>query len=83
MKSPLHILHLEDVPNDRARVTSGYPDAAVMRHRELDPSFGFLGKPYSPAILARKVREMLDNGRGNSRHNSHDRTSTAAARLMK
>jgi FixJ family two-component response regulator len=40
--------------------TSGYPDDAVMHDGVLDPSFCFLGKPYSPANLARKVREMLD-----------------------
>jgi signal transduction histidine kinase len=47
-------------PDIEILFTSGYPDDAIMRHGVLDPSFGFLGKPYSPAILARKVREMLD-----------------------
>jgi response regulator RpfG family c-di-GMP phosphodiesterase len=47
-------------PDIEVLFTSGYPNDAIMRHGVLDPSFGFLGKPYSPAILARKVREMLD-----------------------
>ena len=53
-------------PDIEVLFTSGYPDDAIMRHGVLDPSFGFLGKPYSPVVLARKVREMLDTGRGKS-----------------
>jgi len=54
-------------PDIEVLFTSGYPDDAVMRHGVLDPSFGFLGKPYSPAVLARKVREMLDKEQRESR----------------
>jgi CheY-like chemotaxis protein len=39
---------------------SGYADRAVTEHRVLDPATPFLQKPFTPAALARKVREVLD-----------------------
>jgi signal transduction histidine kinase/ActR/RegA family two-component response regulator len=39
---------------------SGYADHAIVRHGTLDPDTSFLQKPFSPAELARKVREVLD-----------------------
>jgi hypothetical protein len=49
MKAPLHIRHLEP---DRK-------DAGLVR-AALDAGVAFLSKPYTPATLACKAREMLD-----------------------
>ncbi len=47
-------------PDLKILFTSGYTDDAIAQHGVLEPGIAFLSKPYAPATLARKVREMLD-----------------------
>jgi FixJ family two-component response regulator len=41
-------------------LVSGYTDRAVPRQDVQAAGWPFLEKPYSPAALARKIRELLD-----------------------
>jgi two-component system, cell cycle sensor histidine kinase and response regulator CckA len=47
-------------PDLKILFTSGYTDDAIAHHGVLDPRIEFLAKPYTPAMLTVKVREMLD-----------------------
>jgi CheY-like chemotaxis protein len=47
-------------PDLKILFTSGYTDEAIAQHGVLEPGVAFLPKPYTPAVLARKVRELLD-----------------------
>jgi CheY-like chemotaxis protein len=47
-------------PDLKILFTSGYTDDAITNNGALQPGVTFLAKPYTPATLARKVREMLD-----------------------
>jgi len=40
---------------------SGYTDDAIVRHGLLNEKLNFLQKPFDPASVARKVREVLDS----------------------
>jgi len=48
-------------PELKILFTSGYTDDALTQHGTLRPGMAFLPKPYTSAVLARKVRAMLDN----------------------
>ncbi|HEY4100449.1 MAG TPA: response regulator [Gemmatimonadales bacterium] len=47
-------------PAARILFMSGYTTDAVVRHGVLDPGIAYLQKPFSPAALLRKVRQVLD-----------------------
>jgi two-component system, cell cycle sensor histidine kinase and response regulator CckA len=47
-------------PEIKVLFTSGYPENAVAHHGVLDEGIEFLGKPYTPQMLAAKVRDVLD-----------------------
>jgi len=48
-------------PDVKVLYTSGYTDDAIIHHGVLDPGIALLQKPFSPAALSRKVREVLDH----------------------
>ncbi len=49
-------------PTLRVLFMSGYTENAIVHHGRLDPGVQLLGKPFRLADLARKVREVLDDG---------------------
>ncbi len=49
-------------PNLKVLFTSGYTDDSIASHGVLEKGYEFLPKPYLPATLLRKVREVLDQG---------------------
>ncbi len=48
------------LPEVKVMFTSGFPDHVEVQGRGEGPGIFFLPKPYSPAVLAAKVREVLD-----------------------
>jgi CheY-like chemotaxis protein len=51
----------EKNPNLKVLFMSGYTDDAVIRYGVLRAQTPYLAKPFTPAALARKVREILDS----------------------
>jgi two-component system cell cycle sensor histidine kinase/response regulator CckA len=47
-------------PDLKILFSSGYTEETIAQESVLDASVAFLPKPYEPAALARKVRELLD-----------------------
>ncbi|MGV3710520.1 MAG: PAS domain S-box protein [Gemmatimonas sp.] len=62
MSGPQLVLALrEKYPTLKAVFMSGYTDDAVVRHGLLAAEVSFLQKPFTPAGLAAKIREVLDS----------------------
>ncbi|MGQ0760776.1 MAG: PAS domain S-box protein [Acidobacteriota bacterium] len=53
-------------PETRVLYMSGFTDDAVVRHGVLAEDMCFIQKPFSPAALAIKVRDVLDNHAGSN-----------------
>ena len=51
-------------PDARVLFISGYTDDAITHDTTLDKGVGFLQKPFSPFVLARKMREVLEKSLG-------------------
>jgi len=47
-------------PKARIVYMSGYIEHVVVEQRVLESGVAFLGKPFTPETLGRKVREVLD-----------------------
>ena len=50
-------------PKMKVLFMSGYTDESIVRHGVLEAGAAFLQKPITPALLARRLREVLDEGR--------------------
>ena len=59
-KCDLYETLAESYPSLKVLYISGYSTNAIVRNGLLDPGAAFLQKPFTPADLARKVREGLD-----------------------
>jgi len=51
-------------PEMKLLYMSGYTDDAILRHGILGPGEAFIGKPFTPHAIARKVRDTLDGSNG-------------------
>jgi two-component system, cell cycle sensor histidine kinase and response regulator CckA len=49
------------IPDIKVLFMSGYTGKSSIHHGRLDTGMAFLQKPFSPALLARKVREVLNS----------------------
>lgn len=47
-------------PDLKILFTSGYTDGAIAQYGVLEPGVAFLPKPYTPGVLLRAVRDLLD-----------------------
>jgi CheY-like chemotaxis protein len=47
-------------PHTKVLFCSGYTQEAIDRGGELEPGTAFLQKPFTPSVLASKVREVLE-----------------------
>src|SRR6185503_11392449 len=49
----------EKQPDARILFTSGYTEDTALRQRFLQPGEAFIEKPFTPALLAQKARDLL------------------------
>jgi len=54
-------------PHLKAVFMSGYTDSAIVQQGILDKDIEYIQKPFKPAELARKIRQVLDAGPGQPR----------------
>jgi len=47
-------------PTVQVLFMSGYTDNAIVHHGVLDPGIAYIQKPFTPRMLAAKVRKLLD-----------------------
>ncbi len=50
----------ELIPDVKVIFTSGYTDDMILQHKVFEESVDFIGKPYSPLEMTRKIRSVLD-----------------------
>jgi FixJ family two-component response regulator len=55
-------------PDLKMLFMSGYTDDAIVHHGVLDSSVEFIQKPFSPADLIEKVRDVLDLSEKDTNH---------------
>jgi len=51
---------IEIRPSLKVLFTSGYTENAISQHGVLDPGVEFLQKPFTPRMLAQRLRQILD-----------------------
>ena len=49
-----------EYPRMKILYMSGYTDEAIVHHGVLDPGIALIEKPFTPEVLLRQVREILD-----------------------
>lgn len=69
----LAVMLAKERPDLAVLFVSGYPGDAVIREPALDREVDFLDKPYSPAVLAERVRHALDRRQAAVHRNTRTR----------
>jgi PAS domain S-box-containing protein len=54
-------------PGLKVLFMSGYTDEAIVHHGVLDANVEFIQKPFTPAALSKKIRDVLDQTNGSGR----------------
>jgi len=61
MSGPELARRLQEIrPTTKVLFMSGYTDSAIVHQGMLDPGIAFLPKPFTPSVLAGRVRQVLD-----------------------
>jgi len=51
-------------PEMKVLFTSGYTENVIAHHGVIDAGLNFIGKPYTPQSLAKKLRDVLEHDKG-------------------